>query len=40
MANDGQPHTFIMRGPVSAASRRTAELIRDFVLAPAAQIAA
>ena len=28
---DGQPHTFIIRDPTSAASRQACELIRDFV---------
>jgi acetyl esterase len=32
---DGQPHTFVMRDPVSDASRRATELARDFVLAQA-----
>jgi len=32
---DGQPHTFIMRDPVSEASRRATELVRDFILAQA-----
>jgi len=31
----GQPHTFVMRDPASADSRRATELIRDFVLAQA-----
>jgi acetyl esterase len=29
---DGQPHTFVMRDPTSAASLRACELARDFVL--------
>ncbi len=29
---DGQPHTFVMRDPTSAASRLACELARDFVL--------
>ena len=29
---DGQPHTFVMRDPASAASLRACELARDFVL--------
>ncbi len=28
---DGQPHTFVMRDPASAASLRACELVRDFV---------
>jgi acetyl esterase/lipase len=28
---EGQPHTFVMRDPVSDASRRACELVRDFV---------
>jgi acetyl esterase/lipase len=32
---DGQPHTFVMRDPVSEASRRATELARDFVLGQA-----
>jgi len=28
---DGQPHTFVMRDPISAASLRACELARDFV---------
>jgi acetyl esterase len=34
---DGQPHTFIPRDPGSDASQRATELIRDFVLARAAE---
>jgi dipeptidyl aminopeptidase/acylaminoacyl peptidase len=29
---DGQPHTFVMRDPTSAASLHACELARDFVL--------